>query len=264
MRPREHQPLVVGPVAARDRERRQRGRAASSEGARARRRLHAALARPRPRRRGWRRAARSAWSERLLDDRSQAVAEVGDVEARGVRDARRRVDAPARRTRARPRPARAGSGASKKTPVSPSTTVSRTPPSAQRDDRPARRLGLDGGDAELLGGGHDERPRASRAACATSRRSTRPVKRTVGPASRCRRRASGPLPTTTSGRPQLVERAHRDVDALVGHQLGEHDVLVADRRRREAADLHRRVQHGRLAAEVARDALRVVVASSPT
>ena len=53
--------------------------------------------------------------------------------------------------------------------------------------------------------------------------------------------------------PQRVEGAHGHVDALVRHQLGQHQVV---RRRpapagREALELDRRVQHGRLAAEVA-------------
>ena len=76
----------------------------------------------------------------------------------------------------------------------------------------------------------------------------------VGPASRRSRRISGPSPTTTSGRPQPVEGAHRDVDPLVRHQLREHEVVLADplgADRCEALDLHGRVQDGRLAAEVA-------------
>ena len=46
------------------------------------------------------------------------------------------------------------------TPVSPSITVSRTPPRVDGDHRPPGGLGLDGGDPELLDVRHDQRARA--------------------------------------------------------------------------------------------------------
>jgi hypothetical protein len=73
------------------------------------------------------------------------------------------------------------------------------------------------------------------------------------------RRAGHPVQPTRVGavaddqqrQAQLVEGPHRDLDALVRHQLGEDDVGVARRGRREALDVDGRVQHGRLAPEVA-------------
>ena len=70
---------------------------------------------------------------------------------------------------------------------------------------------------------------------------------------RRRRRASGPSPTTTSGRRRRLKASHGDVDALVGHQLGDDQVVVAHRAGREALGLDRRVEDGRVAVEVARD-----------
>ena len=93
----------------------------------------------------------------------------------------------------------------------------------------------------------ESRAAASRVADAPGEADGRAGQAAQAPRSRarCRRRRSG--------RPQRVEGPDRDVDALVRHELGEHDVGVADRPRREAAGLDRRVQDGRVAAEVARD-----------
>ena len=102
-----------------------------------------------------RRAARAA-RERAIDHRAQAAAEVRDVEARGVLDARARVDR--ERVEAhdgvgeRRRVGRVveRAGLALEDGLADAAVV-------QRDDRAAGGLGLDRGDAELLRGGHDER-----------------------------------------------------------------------------------------------------------
>ena len=76
---------------------------------------------------------------------------------------------------------------------------------AQRDHRPAGGERLDRGDPELLLGGHHQRLRACAAGRRPRRRASRPVSRTVGPASRRSRRHSGPSPTTTSGSPSALK-----------------------------------------------------------
>ena len=83
----------------------------------------------------------------------------------------------------------------------------------------------------------------------------RPVKVTARPGEPPQPPPLRPVADHHEREPEARERLDRDVDPLVRHQLGEHDVVVADRARREAVDLHRRVQDGRLAPEVAAHAL---------
>ena len=122
----------------------------------------------------------------------------------------------------------------------------------QRDHRAAGRLGLDGGDAELLGGGDDQRARARSAARRRAASETRPANADVGPAMPAQAARVGPVADDHERQPQAVERLDGEVDALVRHQLAEHDVEVADRPGREARGLDRRVDDVGVAAEVAR------------
>ena len=55
---------------------------------------------------------------------------------------------------------------------------------------------------------------------------------------------------------EAVERLDGDVEALVRHQLRDHQVVLADLARPEAVELHGRMQHVRLAAEAVADARR--------
>ena len=142
---------------------------------------------------------------------------------------------------------------SQRQPVTPSTTFSSRPPGGARDHRAAGRLGLHGGDAELLAGGHHERPagreQAGRLGVAhppgeADRRAGEPPQPpAVGPAARHHER-----------QPQAVEGLDRHVDLLVGHELGEHEVVAADRLGPEALGRDRRVDDPRVAPEVRLDA----------
>ena len=126
---------------------------------------------------------------------------------------------------------------------------------AQRDHRPAGGQRLDGGDPELLGGGDDERLGAAHQL------------RHLGvaePAGERHGRAGeppqpprlGPVADHHERQPQPVEGLDGDVDPLVRHQLGHHQVVLADLAGREPLELDRRVQHVGLAAEVAAHARR--------
>ena len=115
-------------------------------------------------------AGRAVGGQRALDHGGHPAAELELVEARG-RWPRRPAGRPrARRSAARPRRATPGSGPEKNVPVTPSRTVSRTPALVERDDGPPGGLGLDGGDAELLLGRHDERAGALQGARRCRRR----------------------------------------------------------------------------------------------
>ena len=191
---------------------------------------HTGRARPRERRGGRRRAAaaRAQPVERDVDDGAQPAAEVGDVEARALATQAARVDA--QRVEGQDGLGqRLGLG---RVEEDAGLAVDHRLAHAalvQGDDRPAGGLGLDGGDPELLGRGDDERARARQEA------------RRLGiadAAGEAHRRPGHPLQAARVGavaddqqrQAQLVERPHRDVDALVRHQLGEHDVGVARRR----------------------------------
>ena len=141
------------------------GRAASaarsSSGRRPRRpsRPTEAMASPRGRR-GRRSLGRGALGlERLVDERAEALAEVVEVEALGVLDARRRIDRAGveRADGAGERRGRRGlverAGLALADRLADAALV-------EGDDRPPGGLGLDGGDPELLGRGDDERARA--------------------------------------------------------------------------------------------------------
>ncbi len=83
---------------------------------------------------------------------------------------------------------------------------------------------------------------------------TRPTNATFGAAWRLQAPRVRPVPGDDERQAELAERADRDLDALVGHDLREHEVVLADVPGREAAGLDRRVENRRVAGEVALDA----------
>ena len=105
----------------------------------------------------------------------------------------------------------------------------------QRDHRPAGRERLDGRDPELLASRSRRAPAHAASRSATRSSLTRPVNLTVGPAMRLQPARLRPVADHEQRQPQRVERAHRDVDALVGHQLREDHVVLADGRRAGSA-----------------------------
>ena len=203
LRPGQHQALVVRAVAAQDREGRQRRprRAASSAPAATLAAAHTGRARPRARRGGRRRAAR----------REPTPSSARSTTARRPR---RNCAGSKRRALATHASGSTASASKARTACGQRRGLGRVEEDArlaldhrlahaavvQRDDRPPGGLRLDGGDAELLGGGDDERPR--RGARMPRRLGVaRPVRRS-GPSARpgdaaaarrarCRRRRSG-------------------------------------------------------------------------
>ena len=142
------------------------------------------------------------------------------------------------------------SGRSKNAPVTPSCTVSNAPPSrSATTGRPAAWAST----AAI--------PNSSVAVTTSALRPGQQLRRAqVGDAPGKANVAGGAaaqvgLLGAVSGdhqRPsEAVERLHGNTDALVGHELGEHEVIVLDRAGREARGLDRRMHDRRVAVEVA-------------
>ena len=137
------------------------------------------------------------------------------------RRARCRSRRPPRRARRR-RPARSS-------PVTPSIDRLERAAAGDRDARAPGGLGLDRGDAELLDRGHHQRA-AGREQPRRLASETRPANGSSGRRSvaagggRARRRRP---PAAAAS---LLNALHRQVDPLVRHQLGQHEVVVARRR----------------------------------
>ena len=117
------------------------------------------------------------------------------------------------------------------------------------DHRAAGGLRLDGGDPELLDRGDHQGPAGGEQL---------PHVLVVNAAGEANRGAGHPLqaapvrpgPHHDQRQPQPVEGLDGDVDPLVRHQLGEHQVVVAHLARLQPPGVHGRVDHLRFAAEV--------------
>ena len=200
------------------------------------------------------RARRALELAGLLDDRAQPGLEAADVEAHRV------VDASLGRNGVGVEPAH-GLGQR----LGPARVEERAGLALEHgleraafgvgDHRAAGGLGLDGGDPELLGRGHDERPGAleqlGRALVADPA-----LEGDVARGDAAQAASVGAVAHDHQRQAQAGEGLHRHRDPLVRHELRDDQVVVGRRAGPEALGLHRRVEHGGVAVEVARDAAR--------
>ena len=181
--------------------------------------------------RGARRAAPAAFSARAAsrkarkrDSNTRPAEGLGTGPERGGI----KTQAPAASQRRRGAPPRVASR--KTTPVSPSITDSAPPPSAKTTTGPPAGHGLDGGDAEVLDAGHDHRA-ASAVEVAQRGVVHAPQERRPPAGASARRRAlfRPRAHDLAAARPRAAIRVEHELDALVGHEGGDHEVVVAGR-----------------------------------